>query len=448
MKLILNRTTAAIILVLAASAANATGGGTQPTGGDCAGNNSGNCNGPTASSVGTGMSESDARAAANALGQGGEAAVNFWASLSPEQRQNLMANQTFRGSMNLDNNQQLSSALSNYSPSSASAYGSGGEGGSAQARQALMVALSNNSSSRSSAAGGSGVGSVNVDGRVFYPGLPVPSPVISAANVINPTPTMSVVKTDCGGPADIIKIRDIESTRSTVFGLAAWGFPNGVEQALRAKSGAEGMLSYGPWSDIARDKAGNIVKARTVSGRIYIVYGYIVGGGASAGAGHNTTGSATALNGSTGYTSFGKSIDEYGCSFTETVTFYAPPPPPAPPAPPAPPVPQNYTIELTAQASAEVAKMPGVRRNPGGKRDPNVCYGLDNGVVIYANGQSCQKALDTYMATLPKPKAGAVATYVVKDAEGKVLATRKVEGTPGSPGAAKDTLSLPPSTKP
>lgn len=427
------------LLVLAATAAQAT----NQTG-DCAGNNAGNCNGPTASAIGTGLSESDARSAATALGQGGDAGVNFWASLSPEQRTNLMSNQHFRASMSLDNNQTLSSALSNYSPSSASAYGAGGEGGSAQARQALMVALSNNSSSRSSAAGGSGVGSVNVDGRVYYPGLPVPSPVISAANVINPTPTMSVVKTDCGGPADIIKVRDIESTRSTVFGLAAWGFPNGVEQALRAKPGADGMLSYGPWSDIARDKTGNIVKARIVSGRIYIIYGYIVGGGASSGIGHNTTGSATALNGSSGYTSFGKSIDEYGCSFTETVTFYAPPPPPAPPAPPAPSAaPQAITIKLTAMASAEVAKLPGVKKNPGGKRDPNVCYGLDNGVVIYANGQSCQKALELYMAKLPKPNAGAVATYVVEDADGKVLATRKVEGTPGRPGAATDKLILP-----
>ncbi len=432
------------LLVLAATAAQATN---QPNG-DCNGSNAGNCNqyggNGTGTGIGTGISEADARAAATALGQGGDAAVNFWASLSPDQRQSLMSNQTFRGSMNLDNNQSLSSALSNYSPSSASAYGAGGEGGSAQARQALMVALSNNSSSRSSAAGGSGVGSVNVDGRVFYPSLPVSSPVISAAHVINPTPTMSVVKTECGGPADIVKIREIESTRSTVFGLAAWGFPNGVEQALRAKPGADGMLSYGPWSEVARDKAGNLVKARTVSGRMYIIYGYIVGGGASSGVGHNTTGSATALNGSTGYTSFGKSIDEYGCSYTETVTFYAPPPPHTPPAPPAP---QTFTIELTAQAMTDVAKMPGVKKNPGGKRDPNVCYGLTNGVVIYANGRSCSKALDDYMGTLPKPNAGAVATYVVKDAVGNVLATRKVEGAPGKPGAATDALTLPPVKK-
>lgn len=358
----LNQTALAVLIALAATAVQATN---QP--GDCAGNNSGNCNGPTATGIGTGTSEADARAAANALGQGGDSAVNFWASLSPEQRQSLMSNQSFRASMDLNNNQSLNSALANYSPSSASATGgAGGAGGMAQARQALMVALSNHVSSRSTSnsAGGSGVGSVNVDGRVFYPGLPVPSPVISAANVINPTPTMSIVKTDCGGPSDIIKIRELEATRTAAFGVWSWGFPNGVEQALRAKPGADGELTYGPWSEVIRDKSGNPVMIRTVKGRIYVIYGYIVGSGASSGIGHNTTGAASALNGSVGFTTFGKSIDEYGCSFTETVTFSAPPPPPAPPAPPAEKV---WTLSYQVEQFRVVPVK-------GGKRDAKPAY--------------------------------------------------------------------------
>jgi hypothetical protein len=196
-----------------------------------------------------------------------------------------------------------------------------------------MVALQSHNSARANATGGSGVGTVTVDGRVYYPSLPVPSPVISTASVINPTPTMSIAKTDCGGPSDIIKVRDLEATRSTAFGLWAWGFPNGVEQALRAKPGAEGELTYGEWSEVQRDKDGRLVKIRTVKGRMYIIYGYVVGSGAAAGVGYNTTGNATALNGSVGFTTFGKSIDEYSCSFNETV-YLIPAKPADPPAPP------------------------------------------------------------------------------------------------------------------
>lgn len=441
----LNRATAAIALIFAASAGQATGGGHQPTG-DCNGNNGPTCNqtNPSATSIGTGMSESDARAAANALAQGGNAGVDFWAGLTNEQRQNLMANQTFRAAMNLHNNQTLSSALSNFSPSSATATGGmGGQGGTAEARQALMLALQNHNIARANATGGSGVGTVTVDGRVYYPSVPVAGAVVSAAAVINPSPTMSIVKTDCGGPSEIIKIRDLEGTRGTLFGLFAWAYNNGVEQALRAKSGPDSELTYTDWSEVQRDKTGALVKIRTAKGRMYVIYGYIVGGGASAGAVHNGTNNATGLNGSVGNTTFGKSIDEYSCSFTETVYLIPVPPKPADQPPPPPPAPQAITIELTAMASAEVAKLPGVKKNPGGKRDPNVCYGLDNGVVIYANGLPCPKALELYMSKLPRLNAGAVATYVVKDADGKVLATRKVEGTPGNPGAATDKLNLP-----
>jgi hypothetical protein len=76
---------AAAIVILAATAAQATGGH-EPPNGDCNGNNAGNCNQYGPSAVGTGTSEADARAAANALAQGGNAGVDFWAGLSNQQR--------------------------------------------------------------------------------------------------------------------------------------------------------------------------------------------------------------------------------------------------------------------------------------------------------------------------------------------------------------------------
>lgn len=334
---------AAALIALTAFAAQATGGGGQQPTGDCAGNNSANCNGPAATAIGTGTSEADARAAANALAQGGNAGVDFWAGLSNQQRQALMSNQAFTGT--LESNPQLSAALSNYSPSSATAYGGeggqGGQGGMAQARQALMSSLSNYSpsSSRSAATGGSGtggsgVGTVTVDGRVYYPAIPVSGAVISAAQSIAPSPSITVVKSGCVGQVDITDKRTLEATRGTLMGLFSWGYANGFEQQVRAKTDKMSKLQYGNYAVIGYDDKGNPIEERIVEGFEYVIFAYVTGGGASSGFAHNSTSNATGLNGNMNNSSFGTNVMEFSCSYPQTRTLFpkpkdAPPPPPA-----------------------------------------------------------------------------------------------------------------------
>ena len=306
-----------------------------------------------------------------------------------------------------------------------------------------MTNLRNAVSSSASATGGSGVGTVTVDGRVYYPSVPVAGAVISAAQTVTPGIGITVIRSGCVGQVDITDKRTLEATRGTLAGLFSWGYTNGFEQTVRAKTGNNAQiakLQYGEWKVVGFDEKGRMIQEQLVEGFEYVIFAYISGGGAANGIVHNAVNNATGVNGNMNNSSFGTNVMEFSCSRKDQRILMTPPPSVTTNTNP---VPQTFTIELMAQASADVAKMPGVKKNPGGKQDPNVCYGLTNGMVIYANGRSCQKALDDYMGTLPKPNAGAVATYVVKDASGKVLAERKVEGTPGQPGSATDKVTLP-----
>jgi hypothetical protein len=389
---------------------------------------------------GPNINNNTASAAATAMANGG--AVNFWANISPEQRQALMSNQSFMGS--LDANQRQ--ALQNYSPSSSSSS------------LALQNAFSNYSPSQATIQGNLGGQSIGnyMEGAKYYN---VSLGTANGAVELPPLPPTKANETFlCYAPGKIVnvpmefavtgRLGGVDFVRAEMDDGTRWYQSEAEKTEIRkTKKGVPNVLMTQEW-EINTNLVPESEEVMMGNDKFVIKWGV--------GLIQRVVDVGAAINGQIAGSLFSKGDGGQisgggGSNIQQTVMRLTPtgdscimnrtryerwlkmPRPGS----------TQVTIELTAVADADAAKMPGVKKNPGGKRDPNVCYGLTNGTVVYANGRSCPKALEDYMGTLPKVHAGAAASYVVKDAAGKVIATRKVDAAPGQPGSASDVVTLP-----
>lgn len=197
-----------------------------------------------------------------------------------------------------------------------------------------MTNLRNAVSSSASATGGSGVGTVTVGNNVYYPSIPVAGAMVSVASTINPGGNITVVKSGCVGQVDITDARTLQATRGTLAGFFAWGYDNGFEHKVRAKSGNVSKLQYGDYTIIGVDDKGRPIQERTVEGFEYVIFAYLTAGGAANGVVRNGVENAIGVNGNQANTSFGTNVMEFSCSFKETRTLIPVPPKPADQPPP------------------------------------------------------------------------------------------------------------------
>lgn len=200
------------------------------------------------------------------------------ASLSGEQRQEMM------NTINLKNENKWE----NNSPSSAT--------------------------SSTSLTGNTTTTTTTIGGTTYSFNQPVASAFVQLPPGITPAGPLIITMTGCGPDFAVNEVRKVQATTNVAMGLFTSTRDNGV--VAKTVPGTVGLV-YGDWVVSGRE-GDQLIEERTVNGFQAVIYAYLAGSSASSGLSLNGQNGSGAVTGSGGIQTFGKEVDKLPCSFKET----------------------------------------------------------------------------------------------------------------------------------